>query len=307
MKRKFSTNSRVVTDLFAQYANTFSAFCELTNNSIQAGAKNIYINIKYTNETEVSSVIISEIEIKDDGEGVTLSDLDSKLFDIGTTAKNGGKGIGRFAALQLGAKVEIESVGFDLNENGYTKFILLIENTFFGNGKSISDLDIQCDENKLTGQVKTYYKVKICDFYDQQNVEQNSKKKIVKEFLQPNICKSIFEKYPTKIFNKEIRFFVNGVFLNPEDFVIGEPDRLKTVFTNKKGEKQDMFFTFFKMNLDSDKVKVFLTVENAGIESVAAGFEYEDNLLSPDLGTYFIYVNSPLFTVDNLRNLDLVV
>ena len=43
MKRKFTTNSRLVNELFANYISTFAAFCELINNALQAGAKNIWI------------------------------------------------------------------------------------------------------------------------------------------------------------------------------------------------------------------------------------------------------------------------
>jgi hypothetical protein len=305
MKRKFTTNSRVVTELFAQYPSTFSAFCELINNSIQANSKNIHIDIEYSGEEELAPTLITKIVILDDGEGVALSELDSKILDIGTNVKNGGKGIGRFAALQLGAKIEIESVGYEINDNVYTKFVLPIEDIFFGNGKSVTDLDLSTEESLLETPVSTYYKITIQEFYDQQTIDKNPKKKIAKEFLQANFCNYLFEKYPTKIFNKEVKFYVNTIYINPENYVIGEPEKIKSHYTNKKGEKHDMFFTFFKMNLHTDKIKVFLTVENSGIESVAAGFEYEDNFLPPDLGNYFIYVNSPLFTVDNLRNLDM--
>jgi len=73
MKRKFTTNSRLVNELFANYISTFAAFCELINNSIQAKAKNIWINIDYTPESEVlNPLVIKGISIKDDGTGVLL-------------------------------------------------------------------------------------------------------------------------------------------------------------------------------------------------------------------------------------------
>ncbi|HSH67426.1 MAG TPA: hypothetical protein VLB84_16905 [Bacteroidia bacterium] len=43
----FSTNSRIIKDLLTQYRNTFYAFCELINNSIQAKANKIDIIIDY--------------------------------------------------------------------------------------------------------------------------------------------------------------------------------------------------------------------------------------------------------------------
>ncbi|MCS4302411.1 ATP-binding protein [Chryseobacterium sp. BIGb0232] len=98
MNRKLTTNSRLVNELFANYISTFTAFCELINNSIQAKAENIWIDINYTNENEIHPTIIDQITIKDDGIGVHKNELEKKLLDIGTTNKQGGKGIGRFAS-----------------------------------------------------------------------------------------------------------------------------------------------------------------------------------------------------------------
>lgn len=108
--RKFTTNSRVIKDLFAQYSDTFYSLKELINNSIQAKAKNIYINIDYTPQSEVSDLLFKSISISDDGQGVSITDLENTILDIGAEAKEGGKGIGRFAALQIGNKIQIETV-----------------------------------------------------------------------------------------------------------------------------------------------------------------------------------------------------
>ena len=45
MIKHFTTNGRLVSDLLASYTNTFSALRELINNSIQAKASEIRINI----------------------------------------------------------------------------------------------------------------------------------------------------------------------------------------------------------------------------------------------------------------------
>jgi DNA mismatch repair ATPase MutL len=81
MKRKFTTNSRLVNELFANYISTFSAFCELINNSIQAKAKNIRINIDYTKDTELHPLVIKKIDIKDDGIGVHVNELKEKILN----------------------------------------------------------------------------------------------------------------------------------------------------------------------------------------------------------------------------------
>lgn len=75
MNRKLTTNSRLVNELFANYISTFTAFCELLNNSIQAKSKNIWIDIDYTLETEIHPLLIKKISVKDDGNGVHMSDI----------------------------------------------------------------------------------------------------------------------------------------------------------------------------------------------------------------------------------------
>src|ERR1700748_2773064 len=121
MKRKVSATTRLLHDLFTQYPSTFLAFCELINNSIQAQAKNINIIIDYPSPDEISNTAIRKIEIKDDGIGVHQNYIQDKLLDFGDSTKKGGKGIGRFAALQIGSKVTLETIGFDNVNNSFSK------------------------------------------------------------------------------------------------------------------------------------------------------------------------------------------
>lgn len=60
MERIFTTNSRLVNELFANYVSTFAALCELINNSIQASAKNIWLDIDYTSDEEINPLIIKK-------------------------------------------------------------------------------------------------------------------------------------------------------------------------------------------------------------------------------------------------------
>jgi hypothetical protein len=113
MKYQFSTNSRIIGDIFARYWNTFLAFCELINNSIQASATNIIIDIDQTAEELLCNPITKQIKIKDNGVRVCQTDIKKKIFEIGTDVKPKGKGVGRFAAFQIGSFVEVETVAYD--------------------------------------------------------------------------------------------------------------------------------------------------------------------------------------------------
>ncbi|WP_026763318.1 ATP-binding protein [Sediminibacterium salmoneum] len=223
MKRKFTTNSRLVNELFANYISTFTAFCELINNSIQAKAKNIWIELNYTKPNELHPLIIKRISIKDDGLGVHINEIESKILDIGTANKDGGKGIGRFAAFQIGKFIEIETVGFDSKTKSFSKAVIPLKFEYFGNNINVSEIDLETKEEVLSGKHSTYYNVKINNLYDSTITEQEPKKKIIDKFLADKIQDSIFERYPLKIFNNEVSFFINGKKIDPKDFVVDLP------------------------------------------------------------------------------------
>lgn len=304
MKRSLTTNSRLVNELFANYISTFAAFCELINNSIQAGAKNINITIDYTPESELSSLVIKRIEIKDDGNGVHLNDIDAKLLDIGTNNKEGGKGIGRFSAFQIGRTIEIETVGYCSNAKTYTKVSIPLNFDMFGRNINVSEVDIETQEEVLKKKENTYYKVTITDLYDSTVTEREPKKKIIEKFLEEKIQDAIFERYPLKIFNKDVAFTINGKKIEPEDFVIGSPIKIALKYTDKKGKEHSVLFNSMQIK-NIDKIKVFLTTKNAGIDTIANGFEYDASWLSPKIGGWFIYISGNTLSSDIFRNVDL--
>lgn len=304
MKRKFTTNSRLVNELFANYISTFSAFCELVNNSLQAGAKNVHINIDYTGETEIHPLLIKGITIEDDGNGVHVNDIKSKLLDIGTTNKDGGKGIGRFAAFQIGKSVKIETVGYSKDNKGYSKVTIPLSFDMFGNNLNVSEIDLDTDEEILKGKHNTNYKVSISDLYDINITDNEPKKKIIDKFLENRIQDSIFERYPLKTFNKEVSFYINKKKINPEDFVLGKPVKKIINFEDRKGEEHKILFDFIQIK-NMDKIKVFLTTKNAGIQTNASSFEYDATWLSPKVGGWFIYIDSGSLPADMYRNVDL--
>ena len=302
MIRTFTTHSRLVNELFANYINTFFAFCELINNSLQAHAKNIWIDIDYSSEDEaLQPLIIKKLVIRDDGEGVYVDDVNEKLLNIGTNNKDGGKGIGRFAAFQLGQTVEIETVGKRQSQHKSSKTIIPLSYKSFGNNINVSEVQVSTVEEIFSKLQPTYYKVTITDFYDCSTTDNASKKKIVDKLLKANIEAAIFERYSLKIYNREVNFYVNQKLINPNDYVIGQPSIKTTPYVDKNGKEHMVTFRFINLKHVEER-KVFLTTTNAGIQTISSGFEFDAEWLSPKIGGWFIYVNSDTLNPDLYRN-----
>ena len=307
MKRKFTVNTRILTDLIPNHITTFSAFCEFINNSIQAQSKNISIDINYTDQNSISELLIDKIVIKDDGIGVHASELELKTLDIGTGNKEGGKGVGRFCAFQIGKKFTVDTIGYNQKTNNFSKSVIPLSIEQVKNFAKLGDLETDTIEGDLgTKKHNTYYCLTIEDLYKSFETEKGKDKnrKITQQFLKDNINDSIFERYSLKIFNDEVNFIVNGKKLNKKDFTIGEPIRRVKKYVNKKGEDSKVTFTFFQVK-NIDDIRAFLMVDNAGLSSVANSWKYEANWLSPKIGGWYIYIESDVLTADNFRNIDL--
>lgn len=305
MKRKLTTNSRLVNELFANYISTFTAFCELINNSVQAKCENIWIDIDYTADDEVHPLIIKKITIKDDGFGVHVSEIDKKLLDIGTANKDGGKGIGRFASFQIGQNVDIESVAYSAKEKNFSKIEIPLSFDSFGKNINVSEVEIPTKEKILNGKNhEPYYKVSITNLYSSLVTDDEPKKKIIDKFLKENLADAIFERYPLKIFNEDIKFHINGVKINPNDFVVSEPIKTESTFTDTKGKEHKVLFNLMQIK-KYEKIKVFLTTTNSGLQTISKGFEFDASWLSPKIGGWFIYITSPTISADLYRNIDL--
>jgi hypothetical protein len=303
MKRKVSATTRLLHDLFTQYQSTFLAFCELINNSIQADAKNIDITIEYANDSEFSATAIKKIIILDDGIGVHQNFIQERLLDFGDSSKKGGKGIGRFAALQIGSNVEIETIGLDIGT--YSKATIPFSEQYIKSVRKIEDLEIDTDESILKGKHKTFYKVTVNNIYDPVVTGKNQKRKISEKLLREHIFNSIFERYPIIIFNKTIKFKINKSLLNPTDFIQGEPEKIASSFIDKKGREHSLLFTYIQLKSTIEEIKVFLTTKNAGIDTIVGGFEFNADWLSPKTKGWFVYIHSEALETDLYRNLDL--
>lgn len=302
--RKFTTNSRIISDHLTRYKNTFFAFCELINNSIQAGAKNIHIDIIYTNKNEITSTPIKEISIKDDGKGVSNSDFNQKILQIATNVKDGGEGIGRFGALQIGSFMEIETIGFDDKTNSFTKIDFNFDSTLFEN-KELKDIDLEVNIDDLgKKKINTFYKVSIKNLYHGKAEVIQRRNKITEDFLQENLNLSIFERYTLPIFNESISFSINGKILKKNDFLNETPIKKSVKTHDLKGVEHDINIYFYNIKVNHKKVKVFFQVDNSGIKTVGHEYTYSSDWYTPDLGTWYIYVDSEFFSSDLFRNVD---
>lgn len=299
----FSTNSRVIKDLLTQYRNTFYAFCELINNSIQAGSTVIDIKIDYAT-TELTKAPLKSIIVKDNGNGVSLSDFDKKILEIGTDVKKDGQGVGRFAALQIGSNIEIETVGHDEKLRKYTKVNLPINSTSFENRKLV-DMQFPAKEEILSGRHNTYYQVSIKSLHHKQNVKTDRKNLIASELLEENIRLSLFEQYPYEIFNDTVKFTVNKVRLNKSEFIHEKPTRKTAIFVDLKGKEHTVEFFFYNVKLTDSKAKVFFQVDNHGLKTVANTYSYSSEWFTQEMGSWYIYVESPLFNYDLFKNIDM--
>lgn len=301
--KKITTNTRVIKDLLTKYRDTFQAFRELINNSLQAESKNIEINIEYVNEANIKSPIKS-IEIIDDGFGVPFNEFDNRILEIGTTAKASGQGIGRFSSLQIGELMHIETVGFDKIEKRFTKTKFSMDTLDF-NDAQLEETEFKVDYTYLEGEHNPYYKVMIEQLHHNKQAKLPKRNKIHEHFLSQNISQAIFEHYPFEIFHNTVNFIINGDALKREHFVIDKPSKKTIDYVDKKGKTHTLNFYFYNINSALNKVKVFFQTDNAGLKSVAHEYTYSSDWYTSDLGTWFIYIESPMLNADLYRNLDL--
>lgn len=304
MIRKLTTNSRLVNDILAAYINTYKALCELINNSIQADAKNIRLTIDYTDENLLNPLPVSRIVLRDDGYGVHINEIEEKLLDIGTTNKKGGKGVGRFAAFQIGNKFTIETVGYSQNLNTWSHAVIPLQSEDFKKESDVRQVDIDTVEELLDRKADTYYQITIEDLYDVEAGKLEQRKKLTKHFNKNNIKDSLFETYCLKIFNGDISIYVNDEKINPKDYVIGEPEHKLCEYVDKRGNKHRMEMDYIQIK-GLDRIRVYLTALNAGVHENAVCFEYAAPWLSPNIGGWLIYYYAEGIASDTLRNADL--
>lgn len=251
-----------------------------------------------------SPLSVSRIVLRDDGYGVHINEIGEKLLDIGTANKKGGKGVGRFAAFQIGNKFTIETVGYSQEEKSWSHAIIPLRSEDFKKENDVRQVDIDTVEELLDKKANTYYQITIEDLYDADAVNREPRKRLIKKLNKDSIKDSLFETYCLKVFNGDISFYVNDEKINPKDYIIGEPERKLDEYIDKKGVKHQVQMDYVQIK-GLDKIRVYLTVQNAGVHENALCFEYAAPWLSPNIGGWLVYYYAEGITSDILRNADL--
>lgn len=307
IKMRMSTHARLLKDVLTQYKTTFYALKELINNSIQAKAKHINI-ILAPSKCDKDSVMyhpIDSIEIFDDGCGVPTSLFEDTIMNIATDSKEGGMGIGRFGALQIGKRMSIDTVGFDRFSNKKTRTsITLCSSDLTNRNLAEQTFDVYSEEEN--DATNTYYKVIIEELHNYSE-DVSKKNKLSDEFLSiENFKQALFESYPFEVFEGEKLFKVNGERLLREDFCIGTPI-IKTVpYIDAKGCSHDVNLHFYNVKLKDKDISVYFQVNNAGVMTSIAKYQYSCPWYTADSGAWYVMVDSNIITRDMMSNFELI-
>ncbi len=302
MEYPFTINKRLFSELFARHRDTFVAFCELLNNALQAEAKEIRITLTRSPADRLSETLYESITIRDNGVGVSKTEFRWKILEIATDAKEGGKGIGRFAALQLGAAMRIETVAFDLVEKCFYQTAVTINSTGWDELKTLDKIRLDVEHNKLEEQ-KPYYEVKITNFYGDTVTRRDTHKRVHKDLTPENIEAALFARYADTIVRKATKFIVNDKLIDPANYVIGDVESIAEEFMALDGSTHPIRYQFMLVKSTEGNHRIFLRVENSGIQTVAQTFNYDVDI--PEDNRWFVFVDSPYFdsNSDPFRNL----
>jgi len=302
MKKTFTTHGRLLSHVFSSYNTTFDALCELINNSIQANATEIKIEIDL--DEDISPYPFTEYRIIDNGEGVSKSDFDHKILQIATDAK-GSKGIGRFASFQIGSTVMIDTTAYDKQLKKYTNTTITFDVKSLTE-KEISTYNIDVVSSELEQvSTNTFYKIAIRNFWDEAEKKKNPKKKIIAKLLPDQLEEALFLKYSPLIVVDKVNFIINEKKLSKELFLVGniEKDNFDFIFENNTTEK--IYLEYVNYRSKSRKIILAYRVENNGLK--ISGFDEYMTFDYPDENSWLVHVDCDYFNdnADIFRNLPL--
>ena len=299
-KMKMPVNPGLMTKVLTKHKNTFYALKELINNSLYAKAKSISIRLVPSACDPDSAMYkpIEHIEVEDTGYGVPFSEFQESIMEIANNNKPEGKGVGRFAALQMGRKMTITTVGLEKTTNKRTLTSVTFTVTDF-EGKNISEkeFDIHTEETTLPQG----YKVIIEDLYDYEPTA-SIRNKLGKTFRDTEILKEkLFKSYLMQIFRGKVVFDINGVELKKEEFFVEKPHKSPLKLKDAFGNEHDLTLNFFSVKLIPAQCRVFFTQH--GVDTPIAEYSYNSPWYdSISMGSQFVYVQSDLITEELYNN-----
>jgi len=305
MKKTFKTNGRLLSQVFSSYNTTFDALCELINNSIQAKSTTIQIEVDLVDDNEgPSPFAFTEYRIIDNGEGVSSSEFDRKILEIATDVKD-SKGIGRFAAFQIGSIVIINTIAFDNQTQKYTDTSVTLDAKLFTKN-DIEKCDFEVITKELEKKTKnTFYKVSIKEFWDITETEKYPKKRLIPKLIPGYLEEALFLKYSFYIVTDKIAFLINGTKLSKENFLIGEIEKDNFEYTFSDNTTENVFLEFVNYKGKNKKVVLAYRVDNNGIK--ISGYEDLMSIDYPDDNSWLVYIDCDYFNskTDVFRNLSL--
>jgi hypothetical protein len=305
MKKTFKTNGRLLSQVFSSYNTTFDALCELINNSIQAKSTKIEIEVDLVDDNEgPNPFAFTEYRVIDNGDGVSSSEFDRKILEIATDVKD-SKGIGRFAAFQIGSVVTINTTAFDKQSQKYTNTSVTFDAKLFTKN-DIGKCDFEVVPKELEKEPKnTFYKVFIKEFWDITETEKYPKKKLVSRLIPGYLEEALFLKYSFYIVTDKVIFFINGNKLSKDSFLVGEIEKDNFEYTFSDDTTENVFLEFVNYKGKNKKIVLAYRVDNNGIK--ISGYEDLMSFDYPDDNSWLVYIDCNYFNskIDVFRNLSL--
>lgn len=299
--KRFTTDPHLIKQTLSNYSNTFVAFKELVVNSMQASASTIRISFEGDSPDAVGHAITA-ITIWDDGHGLPYSEFDQSFMNIGTHNKKDGQGVGRFAAFQLGQVMEIESAAFDPQINKYTKIHVMLDARQLT--QSLEQTNVEVDVEESDARIEQYYQVRITDLY---NNEQSCarKNRLGKCFEESEFKRLIFEEYAYSIFEDKARFYINDTLIDKQDYIEEVPYAREVPYIDVKGREHTINYYFYRLKLVKKEISVLVQAKIENAYLTVRRYGYACKWHTPDLGAWFIYVNSEMLNNETIPDLDL--
>lgn len=295
----FTINKRLISGVLTKYRTTFEAFCELITNAVHARAENIVITIESSELLgDTADASFKSITIRDDGIGVSKSEFKIKILDIATESKKaqGGKGVGRFAAIQLGSRMEIETLAKDPLDTKTYRTRLVVDTKDWQSGPALDQVPLEVDHVEIAESEASYYQVTISNFYSSKATKEEKHLRMLKWFSNRDIERAIFERYTDVILRGKTRFSVNGNLIAAEDHVIGEIETRTAVFEAHDGTSYPLEFQYMQVKVKETGHKIFLRVKNGEISTVAHSYDYTGDI--PAENQWIAFVDTPYFGAD---------